>query len=67
MMVIPINGATHIYGDSMSVIINTSKPESILKKKKNAVHHHTVCEFVALGESLPSHIDGNENPMGLLT
>ncbi len=26
MMGIPIDGATHIYGDSMSLINNTSKP-----------------------------------------
>ncbi|KAL7460605.1 hypothetical protein ACHAXS_001049 [Conticribra weissflogii] len=37
MMGIPMDGATHIYGDSMSVINNTSKPESVFKKKKNAV------------------------------
>ncbi|KAL7448007.1 hypothetical protein ACHAXS_000121 [Conticribra weissflogii] len=29
-MGILIDGATHIYGDSMSVINNTSKPESVL-------------------------------------
>ncbi len=34
MMGIPIDGATHIYGNSMSVIKNTSKPESVLKKKE---------------------------------
>ncbi len=27
----PIDGATHIYGDSMSVINNTLQPESVLK------------------------------------
>ncbi len=30
MIGIPIDGATHIYGDSMSVINNTLKPKSIL-------------------------------------
>ncbi len=38
---IPIDGATHIYGDSMSVINNTAKPESILKTTNNAVCYHT--------------------------
>ncbi len=66
MMGIPIDGATHIYGDSMSVINNTSKPESILKKKNNAVCYHTVCESVAMGEYLTAHIDGDENPADLL-
>ena len=67
MMGIPIDGATHIYGDSMSVINNTSKPESKLKKKNNAVCYHTVRESVAMGESLTAHIDGDENPADLLT
>ncbi len=67
MMGIPIDGATHIYGDSMSVIKNTSKPESVLKKKKNALCHHTVPESVAMGESLTAIINGDENPTYLLT
>ncbi|KAL7461860.1 hypothetical protein ACHAXS_002265 [Conticribra weissflogii] len=52
MMGIPIDGATHIYGDSMFAINKTSKPESVLKKKCNVVCYHTVCESVAMGESL---------------
>ncbi len=42
MMSIPIDGATHIYGDSMSVINDTSKSKSIIKKKNIAVCYHTV-------------------------
>ncbi len=62
MMGIPIDGATHIYGDNMSVINNTSKPESVLKKKNNTVCYHTVHESVAKGESLTTHIGDDENP-----
>ncbi len=52
----------------MSVINNTSKPESILKKKNNTVCcYHTVCKSLAMGESITNHIDGNENPADLLT
>ena len=32
MMGVPISGASYIYGDNISVIHNTSKPESTLKK-----------------------------------
>ena len=32
MMGVPINGPTYVYGDNMSVIFNTSQPESQLKK-----------------------------------
>ncbi len=52
--------------DSMSVINSTSKPESVLKKQYNAVCCYTVLESVAMGESLTTHIDGNENPANLL-
>ncbi len=67
MMGIPIDGATNIYGDSMSVINYTSKPESVLKKKNNTVCYHTVRESVAMVESFTAHIDGNENPADHLT
>ncbi len=67
MMGIPIDGATNIYGDIMSVINDTSKLESILKKKKNAVCYHTLHESVAMGESLTTQIDGNKNLTDLLT
>ncbi len=67
MMGIPIDGATHIYGDSMSVIKNTSKPKTVLEKKKNkTVCYHTVRDSVAMGESLTTHINGDENPTDLL-
>ncbi len=49
------------------MIDNTLKLESILKKKNNVVCYHTVCEFVDMGESLTTHIDGKENPADLLT
>ncbi len=45
--------ATHFYGDNMSVIKNTSKPESTLKNKNNAVCYHAVKESVAMGKPLP--------------
>ena len=33
MMGVPLTGLTYIYGDNMSVIYNTSRPESTPKKK----------------------------------
>ncbi|KAL7472588.1 hypothetical protein ACHAXS_013574 [Conticribra weissflogii] len=67
MMGIPIDGATHIYGDSMYVINNTLKPESLLKKKNNAVCYYTVCESIAMGESFTAHKNGDEISTNLLT
>ncbi|KAL7534699.1 hypothetical protein ACHAWF_008243 [Thalassiosira exigua] len=34
MMGVPISGPAYIYGDNMSVINNTSKPESILRRNQ---------------------------------
>ena len=67
MMGVPINGPTYIYGDNQSVINNTSKPESVLKKKSNAICYHFVREAVAMKECLTSHIPTQENYADLLT
>ena len=37
MMGAPLTGPTYVYGDNMSVIYNTSRPESTLKKKINYI------------------------------
>ena len=52
MKSILISDPSYIYGDNISVVNNTSKPESILKKKRNSVCYHAVYESVAMGESL---------------
>ncbi len=67
MMSIPIDGATHIYGDTLSLINNSSKVESILKKKNNAACYYTLCESIAMGESLTAHKNGDEISTNLFT
>ena len=67
MMGVPISGPTYIYGDNMSVINNTSKPESVLKKKSNCICYHAVRESVASGESLTAHVPMLKNFADLLT
>ena len=42
MMGVPISGPSHVFGDNMSVIYNTQKLESTLKKKSNQICYHTV-------------------------
>ena len=37
MMGVPIDSPSYVYGDNMSVINNTQKPESVLKKKSNSI------------------------------
>jgi hypothetical protein len=67
MMGVPIKGPTYVFGDNMSVIHNSSKVESVQKKKCNLVCYHAVRESVAMGETLVAHISTHENPADLIT
>ena len=67
MMGVGISGPSYIYGDNMSVIHNTQRPESMLKKKSNSICYHAVRESVAMKESLTAHIGTNENVGDLAT
>ena len=42
MMGVHIDGPSLIYGDNMSVIYNTQRPELPLKKKSNLIAYHAV-------------------------
>ena len=66
-MGVPLEGPTYVLGDNMSVINNTSKPESTLKKKSNAICSHAVREAVAMGECVTGHIHTHFNFADLLT
>jgi hypothetical protein len=67
MMGIPIDGPTYVYGDNMSVIHNTQRPESTLKKKSNSICYHFARESVAMGESLTGHVRSEDNPADICT
>ena len=67
MMGIPISSPLYIYGDNMSVVCNTSRPESVVRKKSNSVCYHTVHESVAMSESLVGHIPSKDNVADLMT
>ena len=49
MMGVRISGPAYVYGDNMSVIHNTQRPESTLRKKSNSIYYHDVRELVAMG------------------
>ena len=66
-MGVPLTGPSYIYGDNMSVIHNTQRPESVLKKKSNSICYHAVRESVAMGESRTGHIRTEDNLADLLT
>jgi hypothetical protein len=67
MMGVKISGPTYVYGDNMSVIHNTQRPESTLKKKSNSICYHAIRESVAMEESLTGHIPSNKNRADLAT
>jgi len=67
MMGVPLPDPSYVYGDNMSVIHNTQRPESTLKKKCNSVCYHAVREAVAMNEMLVAKIDTNENCADLAT
>jgi hypothetical protein len=51
----------------MSVITNISIPESVLKKKSNAIAYHCVHKAVAMGEILPAYVNTKLNTSDILT
>jgi hypothetical protein len=67
MMGIPLTGPSFTYSDNKSQVTNLTIPESTLKKKCNFICFHAVQESVAMGESLITHIDSNDNLSDLMT
>jgi hypothetical protein len=49
MLGIPIDGSASVFCDNMSVVMNTTGPESTLKKKHNVIAYHKVHKAVAAG------------------
>ena len=61
MMGVNIDGPTYVYGDNMSIIHNTPKPESVLKKKSNSIFYHFVREAFTMKECLTTHVPTARN------
>ena len=66
-MGVRIDGPTYVYGDNMSVIHNTSKPESVLKNKSNSICYHFVREAVSMRECMTTHVHTARNWSDLRT
>jgi hypothetical protein len=58
MMGVPIDGSSYVICENQSVIANSSRPESLLKKKSNAITYHAVREACAMKEILICYKDG---------
>ena len=66
-MGIPIDGPSYIYCDNKSVVTNAQNPRSQLGKKNNSICYHYARESAAMGESLVTHINMNDNFVDLIT
>ena len=64
---VALDGPTLMLGDNMSVVLNTSVPSSVLKKKHNAIAYHRVCEAQAAGIVRIVKEDGETNLADVLT
>ena len=58
---------TKIFGDNNAVILNTSVPESTLKKKHHSINYNYVREAVAAGIVLIFKVDTGSNLADLFT
>ena len=67
MLGIPVEGPTYIFGDNQSVLSNTSKPHSSLKKKPSSIAFHFVWEGVAKDEWRTTYLNTAHNPADMCT
>ena len=67
MMGVPLDGPALMLGDNNYVVLNTTMPNSVLKKKHNACAYHRVREAIAAGIVKFSHIRSEMNYADILT
>jgi hypothetical protein len=67
MLGIPVLAPTIMYGDNMSVVLNTTVPSSQLKKKHNAIAYHRVREAIAGKIMELHHTPSTDNIADVLT
>ena len=66
-MGVPLDGPANVMADNMSVVKNTSIPESVLRKKSNSIAYHYVRERAASGSILVRHERTDSNIADILT
>jgi hypothetical protein len=67
MLGIPCVGPVYIQGDNQSVLANTTKPNSQLKKKNQSIAYHFIREGAARDEWRTSYVNTHDNEADLLT
>ena len=64
---VDLDGPTLMLGDNMSVVLNTSVPSSVLKKKHNAIAYHRVREAIAAKVMRFAYVKSKDNVSDILT
>lgn len=67
MLGVNLEGPSLMLGDNMSVILNTTVPSSMLKKKHHGCAYHRVREAIAAGIISFHHVDSVDNYADLMT
>ena len=67
MMGIPCDYPSYVYGDNKSVLVNSSKPFSVLQKKSSSIAYHFVREGVSKDEWRMECVNTHDNVSDLLT
>ncbi len=67
MLGVPVDGPAMLLGDNLSVILSTTIPSSVLKKKHQAICYHRIRECVAAHVLRFVHIDTKVNLADILT
>ena len=67
MLGIDLEDESYLVGDNMSVVLNTTIPSSVLKKKNQSCNYHKVRESIAGGYIVFGHIPTEENVADVAT
>ena len=67
MLGVDLEQESYMVGDNMAVVLNTTIPSSILKKKNQSCNWHKVREAVAAGFIVYGHIKSEDNVADICT
>ena len=66
-MGISVDSPCYVFGDNKSVLVNGSKPDSVLQKKSNSVAYHFVREGTAANEWKLTYVNTDDNCADMLS
>ena len=67
MLDMPLDGPALMLGDNNSVVLYTTMPNSVLKKKHSVCSYHHVCEAIVTKSVKFMHIPSESNYADILT